>query len=211
MVEHLDSRLILPEPVRPFPHHSPSRRLFLKAGVALAATAAIPQWARAERAQEARIDPLFWDRPRRLWLYRPQVNEALDVVYWKDGALQEDAYWKICSIMRDTHANLTVPVSVALLDVLRGIFGFYESAGYNRPFVLTSGYRTEATNKKLSKEGAARNSYHLYGRASDGYIDGVPVRDLAALGLWFQQGGVGLYTKRNFVHIDDGKMRFWRG
>jgi uncharacterized protein YcbK (DUF882 family) len=207
----MDSALILPEPSRPFPHHSPSRRRFLQAGVALAASAAVPAWARGGRAQTARIDTEFWLRPRRLWLHRPQSGETLDVVYWQDGLLQEDAYWKICSLMRDLQENLTVPISVDLLDVMRGIYGFYENAGYRRPYILTSGYRTVKTNQKLSKEGAVRNSYHLYGRASDGYIEGVPVRDIAALGLWFRQGGVGMYTQKNFVHIDDGRLRFWRG
>jgi DUF1365 family protein len=71
--------------------------------------------------------------------------------------------------------------------------------------VLTSGYRTEATNKRLSKEGAARNSFHLHGRAIDGYIEGVPMRDLAACAA--QGLGVNRGAPVSFFDADHGDGR----
>lgn len=190
------------------------RREFLKGlGALAAATAAgLPNLAGAAGATGpvARIDHDFWARPRRLWVYRAETKEVLDVVYWKDGQLQEAEYLKLCALMRDVRQNQATYISIETLDVLRGVFGYYESMNWKYPFVLTSGFRTVKTNNALSKEGAARNSMHLYGRALDGYIPGVPVRDVAALGLWFQSGGVGLYQKKNFVHMDDGRQRFWQ-
>lgn len=192
------------------------RRDFLKSLGVLAAAAAVagtPAWAAAagSAGPGAKIDHDFWARPRRLWVYRAETKEMLDVVYWQDGQLQEAEYLKLCALMRDVRQNQATYVSIGTLDVLRGVFGYYESMAWKYPFVLTSGFRTVKTNTALSTEGAAKNSMHLYGRALDGYIPGVPVRDVAALGLWFRSGGVGLYPKKNFVHMDDGRQRFWQG
>jgi uncharacterized protein YcbK (DUF882 family) len=192
------------------------RREFLKSLGALAAVTAVagaPTWADAagKDGPGAKLDHDFWARPRRLWVYRAETKEMVDVVYWQNGQLQEAEYLKLCAIMRDVRQNQATYISLGTLDVLRGVFGYYESMAWKYPFVLTSGFRTVKTNTALSAEGAAKNSMHLYGRALDGYIPGVPVRDVAALGLWFQSGGVGLYPKKNFVHIDDGRKRFWQG
>jgi uncharacterized protein YcbK (DUF882 family) len=61
----------------------------------------------------------------------------------------------------------------------------------------------------LRSEGAAMNSMHLYGRASDIWLPGVPVKDVGDLARHLQQGGVGYYEHKNFVHVDTGKIRVW--
>ena len=57
----------------------------------------------------------------------------------------------------------------ALLQKIRDHFG--------RPVVITSGYRTAAHNKAV---GGAAYSQHLYGRAADIRVQGIPVEQLAA-------------------------------
>ena len=57
----------------------------------------------------------------------------------------------------------------ALLQKIRDHFG--------RPVVITSGYRTAAHNKSV---GGAAYSQHLYGRAADIRVQGIPVEQLAA-------------------------------
>ena len=57
----------------------------------------------------------------------------------------------------------------ALLQKIRDHFG--------RPVVITSGYRTVAHNKSV---GGAAYSQHLYGRAADIRVQGIPVEQLAA-------------------------------
>jgi uncharacterized protein YcbK (DUF882 family) len=44
-------------------------------------------------------------------------------------------------------------------------------------------------------------------------MDGIPVNYLGQLAQVAQQGGVGFYTdrKQGFVHVDDGRVRYWRG
>ena len=153
----------------------------------------------------------FWLRPRELWLRRQETKEEIRVVYWRDGQLVASEYWKACALLRDFRANVMTTMDPTALDVLRGVLGFYEAWQWPHPLVVTSGFRTVATNNALSREGAAKNSMHLYGKAIDLYIPGVPARDVAALGVHLQQGGVGFYPSRGFTHLDTGRLRLWRG
>lgn len=151
----------------------------------------------------------FWDRPRELWLYRPQTHEDVRTVYFAEGEIQIDGYRQLCMLLRDTHVNEAVQMSVVLLDILTGIQGYMASLGVVRPLRSHSGYRSEKTNTRT--EGAARNSLHMKGRAWDGRFEGLPVDYVARIALYLQGGGVGFYQTKEFVHVDDGRRRFWRG
>lgn len=77
---------------------------------------------------------------------------------------------------------------------------------------LGSGYRCPAHNARV--EGASKKSNHMLGIAVDvsvpsgilstpqlaGIMERIPV---------FKNGGIGIYS--NFVHVDSGKRRRWRG
>jgi uncharacterized protein YcbK (DUF882 family) len=168
-----------------------------------------PQEATPNGIKLGRIEDNFWSRPRELWLYRQETKESVKVVYWKDGQLNAEGYWQICALMRDVRENIMTTMDPALLDVLRGMLGYYEQWKWPYPLVILSGFRTLKTNNSLMKEGAARNSMHLYGRAADLYMPGVPLKDIAALGVHFQRGGVGFYPDNGFVHLDTGNIRTW--
>lgn len=104
----------------------------------------------------------FWDYPRSLWLKRPATGEEKRLVYWAQGQYLVDGYREACHMLRDVQANQTVAMDPVLLDILRGMQGWFEAAGISKPIILNSGYRSPNTNKKI--EGAARNSQHLSGR-----------------------------------------------
>lgn len=175
-----------------------------------AANMPIPQEAPAAQPLSlGEIPADFWYRPRELWLRRNGTREETRLVYWKDGKLVQDGYWKACALLRDVRANLMTAVDPAILDVLRGVTGYYQAWRWPHPVVVTSGYRTLATNNALSKEGAAKNSMHLYGRAVDVVVPGVPARDVGALALSMRQGGVGFYPSKHFTHVDTGRLRAW--
>jgi len=106
-------------------------------------------------------------------------------------------------------AGQAVQMSVVLLDILCGIQGFLRAYGHSIPLLTTSGYRSPATNASI--EGAVRSSMHIQGRAWDGRMQGVPADLLARIATYLQGGGVGLYQGRGFLHVDDGRLRFWRG
>lgn len=153
----------------------------------------------------------FWYRPRELWIRRQGTREEVKVTYWRDGQLVPEGYWQACALLRDVRANVMTTMDPTLLDILRGVVGFYQAWNWPHPVVLTSGFRTQKTNNALSKEGAAKNSMHLYGKAADMYVPGVPPGDIAKLALHLRQGGVGFYPSRGFTHIDTGRLRSWRG
>lgn len=151
----------------------------------------------------------FWQRPRELWLRRQGTRDEVRIVYWKDGQLLPEGYWKACAMLRDVRANVMTTMDPSILDILRGIIGYYQAWKWPHPVVVTSGFRTAKTNNSL--EGAARNSMHTYGRATDIFIPGIPSRDVGALGMHFRQGGVGFYPGRGFTHLDTGRLRLWVG
>lgn len=215
-----------------------SRRAWLKAAAALAAGCALPASAQLvfspeddtagktvsqetptvaestalhRQSVKGYIPPDFWSRPRELWLRRQGTKDEVRAVYWKDGRVQSEGYWRICALLRDVRANLMTVMDPLILDILRGIYGFYQAWQHPHPIVVTSGYRTHVTNAALSKEGAAKNSMHLYGKAVDLYIPGIPAKDISALGVYLKLGGVGFYPSKGFTHLDTGKRRVWKG
>ncbi|MBA9846674.1 DUF882 domain-containing protein [Ralstonia insidiosa] len=186
----------------PSPITSLPRRRFLQSATLVAAAAYAP----AIFAQ-ARDD--YWSRPRALWLRRKETGEEVRTVYWADGKLVVDAYVQCCTLLRDVRAGAVVQMNPTLLDILCGVYGWFAQAGIERPIVVTSGYRTQATNGRT--EGSARNSMHLVGRAADIRVPDVPTEYLARLGLYLRGGGVGYYATKQFVHVDSGRLRTWAG
>jgi uncharacterized protein YcbK (DUF882 family) len=78
---------------------------------------------------------------------------------------------------------------------------------------VISGYRSPQTNAMLHERsgGVAVRSLHLEGRAIDVRLAGVDCADLAGSGLTLARGGVGYYRKSDFVHLDTGAFRTWKG
>jgi uncharacterized protein YcbK (DUF882 family) len=145
---------------------------------------------------------------RQLTVVRRSTGELGHAVpFWRNGAPDPEGIAKLNWLMRDVRAAAISLVDLRvyyLLAALQTEFG-------GRPIIITSGYRTKATNDELRRQGidAARNSFHLRGQAVDVQIDGVPPGHMAALGSRLGLGGVGIYD--NFVHLDTGPPRFWRG
>lgn len=163
----------------------------------------------AKPRKRGEIPTDFWEQPRSLWLRRHKTSEEERIVYWKDGQLQAEGYWRACALLRDRSENVMTAIDPTVLDVLRGIHGYYEAWEWHQPIVVTSGYRTKKYNSKL--EGAAKNSMHLYGKAVDLFVPGIPAEHVGKLGKYLQQGGVGFYPTRGFTHLDTGRLRSWRG
>ncbi len=78
---------------------------------------------------------------------------------------------------------------------------------------VISGYRSEKFNEHLRKKGrgVAQRSHHMVGEALDFRIPGVPAADLATAVAEVHAGGIGTYRQSDFVHVDVGRNRRWRG
>lgn len=151
----------------------------------------------------------FWDQPRTLWLKRSTTGEQARFTYWANGQYVHEGYKTACYLLRDVQVNAVIGIDPVLLDILRGIQGWLELHNIYRPIVINSGHRTDKTNS--ATEGAARNSLHKEGKAADIRIEGIPIEYLGELARYLQGGGVGIYIRKNFLHVDCGRIRSWRG
>jgi uncharacterized protein YcbK (DUF882 family) len=145
---------------------------------------------------------------RQLTLMRPATGEvARDVPFWWAGVPYEQGLVELNWLMRDVQAEEVHPIDLRVYYLLAMV----QEQFAGRPIIITSGYRTQATNERLRRQGidAARNSFHLRGRAVDIQVSGVAPLALARLGSLLGLGGVGVYP--TFVHLDTGPQRTWKG
>ncbi len=182
---------------------APGRRRFLRSTVAAAGVTLLPGLVTPAFAEN------FWDLPRRLNLYRPVTGESVNVIYWENGKLIQPEYKRLCWLLRDVHVGVATEMSVDVLNVVAGAQGYFRAYGQERVYNVTSGLRTPKTNERT--EGAVKDSRHLIGGAIDGYMQGVQVDYLGKLFIYLEGGGVGIYEQKKFIHVDDGRVRTWKG
>jgi uncharacterized protein YcbK (DUF882 family) len=64
---------------------------------------------------------------------------------------------------------------------------------------------------RSQSSGVARNSLHMKGLAADLRLKSRSVKQLASAAASCGAGGVGKYSRSNFVHMDCGDVRVWGG
>jgi uncharacterized protein YcbK (DUF882 family) len=92
--------------------------------------------------------------------------------------------------------------------LLNKLVEFREMIG--KPIYITSGYRCSEYNQKVE---GIKSSYHLLGLAADIKIEGLSALDLLEYAESINFTGIGLYEKKNFLHLDvrPTKLARWRG
>ena len=146
---------------------------------------------------------------KSLSLYNPHTKDSFSGVYWHNGKYVNDALKNINHIMRDFRAQDIKQIDTHLLDLLYAITVRLKP---EKPFHVISGYRSPETNAKLRKrgKGAAKNSYHIQGKAVDIRLPGYRTSVLRKTAYKMKRGGVGYYPNQKFVHIDVGPIRYWK-
>jgi uncharacterized protein YcbK (DUF882 family) len=180
------------------------RRLLLAgmAGAGLGCTGLIRQ---------ARANPRTNDAGgTRIALLNLHTNEHLDIEYLRDGEYVADALAKIEHVLRDFRNGEAHAIDPALMDYLAAVA---VTLGIEAHFSVISGYRSPKTNEELHarSSGVAQHSLHMQGRAIDVRMVGIDCAELASRAENLQRGGVGYYRASNFVHLDTGAFRTWRG
>ena len=111
-------------------------------------------------------------------------------------------------IMRDWRRNEIKPIDLRTIDILAASHSMLDTG---EPFRLMSGYRSAKTNAMLRRQSrsVSKNSLHITGQAADVRLGTRSVRQLAKAAQACKSGGVGRYSRSNFVHLDCGPVRIW--
>lgn len=147
---------------------------------------------------------------RFLKLYQPHTDERFEAEFEVDGALLFDARMALNWFLRDHHTDIATRMDPAVFDLLYRMQGLYRRARGHTPWVnIHSAFRMRSTNENLRSEGSALNSYHLKGQAVDISVQGYGIHILANFAQRLGAGGLGIYWRGRFVHVDTGPTRFW--
>ncbi len=145
---------------------------------------------------------------RRLRMYSGRTGERIDMIYWIEGHYIADAVKEVNYFMRDWRTNDVKRIDTRTIDIMAAAHNLLDST---EPYLLISGYRSPATNAMLRSRsrGVAKNSRHLKGQAADLRLSSRSVSQIARAAAACKGGGVGRYSKSNFVHMDCGPVRSW--
>jgi uncharacterized protein YcbK (DUF882 family) len=184
-----------------------TRRRLLHVSGAMAGMVAAGGWGRPARAAEPGLPAAG---AKRIALVNLHTGEKLDVEFSRGQTYVPDSLAAIQVLLRDFRNGEQHAIDPKLMDYL------YDVARHLRVdpvFSVISGYRSPQSNAMLHERssGVAQRSLHMEGRAIDVRLAGVTCADLAAHALEMTRGGVGYYAKSDFVHLDTGPFRTWKG
>ena len=174
-----------------------NRRYFLGAGLALTTS---PVLAKAPKSNSA---------PRTLSLHHLHTDERLTLTYRVGDNYQRSALSRLNHFLRDFRTGDSIAVDPRIYDLL---FDVKSRLGHDDGvFEILSGYRSPKTNAMLRRtsSGVAKQSLHMTGKAIDVRLSQMPTRSIRDAAIQLGRGGVGYYTKSDFVHLDTGRVRRW--
>lgn len=146
---------------------------------------------------------------RSLNLVAINTRETFRGVYWRDGRYDPAALQRLNWLLRDHRRGAATRMDPRLFDLLHTIGLRLQTGG--APIDIISAYRTPQTNaaKRARSRAVAKNSLHMEGEAVDIRIEGRSAAGIANLAAAMGAGGVGLYRRDDFVHVDIGPPRRW--
>lgn len=145
---------------------------------------------------------------RKLRMYNGRTGESIETIYWIEGEYIPEALKEINVFMRDWRNDKMLTIDARAMDIWAAAHRLMDT---DEPYLLLSGYRSPETNRMLRSRssGVARNSLHMKGQAADLRLSGRSVNQMARAASACNAGGVGKYSRSNFVHMDCGPVRNW--
>jgi uncharacterized protein YcbK (DUF882 family) len=139
------------------------------------------------------IEPKTPERRRgHLRIASLRHGETIDVVPWNEhGERSDEAFAAVAHLFRCRVTGEEVPPNERLIKLLIALNDLYD-----KPLHLISGHRVPGTID------TSPTSQHVYGTAADVRVPGVSIEELRAVALELGARGVGLYTQKQFLHID---------
>jgi len=181
---------------------SDSRRAFLRTGLGVVTAAIAGPGLAAPSLLTGAGDV------RIVNLTNPRTGERLNSVYWIEGRYIPEVLAEVDHLMRDWRTDEIKRIAPDVIDIIAATHRKLDS---REPFSVYSGYRSPATNRllRLRSRGVARDSYHVKGMAADLHMENRSVRQISRAALAMNAGGVGKYSRSDFVHLDCGPVRSW--
>jgi uncharacterized protein YcbK (DUF882 family) len=180
----------------PSPAPAPSKKDAYLAAKATAGQAGRP----AERGQRA-------DRP--IWAHNLRTHEIRALTGPAGIAEGVAGQAQRSEFFRCWFTDKSGPIPAELLARILATARHFEV----REVRIISGFRHPKYNLSLVKKGreVSRSSHHTDANAIDFFLPGVATRPLYDWLLDTHPGGVGFYPVSEFVHIDLGRKRTWKG
>ena len=147
---------------------------------------------------------------RRIRMYSGRTGESIDTIYWIEGEYIPEVVKEINHFMRDWRTGTAVGIDPRTIDIAAASHRLLQT---KEPYMMLSGYRSPKTNAMLRSRssGVARNSLHMVGKAADLRLKSRSVAQMYQAAAACNAGGVGKYSRSNFVHMDCGPVRHWGG
>lgn len=143
----------------------------------------------------------------RISLFNYHEGEYLDVVYREGARYIPQALKKIAHLLKSRGDGTEHAIDVRLIELIAHIQDHFGAETVE----VISGYRSPSYNKSLALEGhgVASESLHTRGMAADIHLDEVHEEEVFDYVKKLGLGGVGLYPRFAFVHVDVGPPRTW--
>jgi uncharacterized protein YcbK (DUF882 family) len=160
----------------------------------------------------------------------PKVDKPLDTT---GASPRRRGVIEIAATLFNVHTREALPIFAGRLPTAQALARFFRCRGFGLtrdldPRLLEqalaaaaefeaprieviSAYRSPKMNETLAKKGrkVASESRHTQGQALDFRVVGTPARRVGEW-IWARfEGGVGIYDRDDFVHIDVGPKRRW--
>ncbi|MDJ0827358.1 MAG: DUF882 domain-containing protein [Rhodobacter sp.] len=145
---------------------------------------------------------------RRIKMHSGRTGETIDTIYWIEGKYIKEVIKEINYFMRDWRTDQSHSMDMRTVDIMAAAHNLMD---VSEPYMLLSGYRSPQTNAMLRSRsrGVAKNSLHMKGQAADLRLKSRSVGQMAQAAAACAAGGVGRYSRSNFVHMDCGVVRSW--
>jgi len=142
-----------------------------------------------------------------LSLLNLHTGESFSNAFYHAGGFDLNGLNALNHVLRDHRNDQVFSMDTQLLMLLHDLQRQFD----RKPIHVISAYRSPESNALLRKSSnkVAKKSYHMKGQAIDIRIPGVAIKDLHRASVAMNSGGVGLYSRSDFIHLDVGPVRSW--
>ena len=140
-------------------------------------------------------------KDRTLAFHNIHTGEFIKETFFANGRYVPEGLRRLNRFLRDWRTGEVHPIDVRLFDLVDKI---KKKLGYTPHMDVICGYRSPRTNHLLCtrSQGVAKKSFHMQGCAIDLRFRGSNLLKAHQIACTLKSGGVGLYSKDRFIHVD---------